>query len=125
MNKSLHNKHESGFAILESLLILIIIGGIVSIGGYVMHQKNLAKASLETVSSTQTSATKVTVASPTAASKLTVVNATNADITKLITDESITETNLDKTADSDTLSNINDSNKAATSVGDSFNEKDL
>lgn len=126
MNISIRNKSESGFAILESLLILVIISGIVGIGAYVEHQKSVAKASLEaTTSTTQTSASKETVVKPATALKLTAVNSSTADITNLVTTESDTETTLNKTADGDTLSNINDSNKAATNLGDSFNENDL
>ena len=126
MNIDFHNKHESGFAILESLLILMIIGGVVGIGGYVIKQKNSVKASVETsTSSTPTSVSKETIATPSTASKLTVVNSTNSDINKLISDESDTEFNLDKSSDSESLTKIDDSNRAANNVGDSFNENDL
>lgn len=122
----IQKSNEKGFAVIESALILIIIAAVIGIGGYVIKQKNSTKASVETsTSSTKTSASKEIVVIPSTASKLAVVNATNSEITKLISDESDNEFNLDNTADSDTVSNINGSDKAATNIGDSFNENDL
>ncbi len=122
----IHKTNESGFAVIESALILIIIAAVIGVGGYVIKQKNSIKSSVETsTSSPDTSAIKQTVAKPSTVSKLTVVNSTNSDITKLISNESETEFNLDKSSDSDALIKINDSNKAADEVGGAINENDL
>ncbi len=123
---NIRKTNKSGFAVIESVLILIIIAAVIGVGGYVINQKDSIKSSVGTsTSSTDTSATKDTEDKYSSATKLQVVNSTNSDISKLISDESDTEFNLDKSSDSDALIKINDSNKAASEIGDAYNENDL
>lgn len=130
MNISIRKHQDSGFAAVEALLILIIIGAVVGIGSYVVNQKNGVKASIEsnTATSSQTSAVKTTVptvATVSTASKLSVVNSTTSDISNLISSESDTEANLDRLSDAETLTNISDSNNAASNLVGAYNENDL
>ena len=122
---SIRNTNESGFAVIESVLILIIIAAVIGVGGYVIKQRSSVKvASESSTSSTKTLVSNVAASTSTVA-KLAVVNSTSSDITKLISDESNVETNLYKSNDSATLNSINDSNAAATNEGGAYNENDF
>ena len=124
MNINFRKKNDSGFAVIESLLILIIIGAIVGIGSYVIHQKNAVKASLEGTSSTTTTtpATQLTVAP---ASKLTTDNVTTQDITKTVEKDASTETSIDLSSDIEIVDNSTSSDKATNNIGDSIDETNL
>lgn len=101
---------SAGFAIVETLLILIILAAIVGVGAYVVRQRNNANNTFGTGS---------------ASTAKKASDGTTARINQLTTQESQTESNIDSSADTGTQQASTSANGAASNVGGAYSETNL
>lgn len=99
-------RFKSGFAVVEALLIIVIIGIIGGVGYWVMTQRNGA-------TDTATEAAKTLPTSK---------PGTLSAIDQLAGQDSQTETNIGNQYDTQTQTTAQSSNAAASNLGDAYNE---
>lgn len=104
---------QSGFAIVEAVLILVVIAAIAGVGYYVVNQNKQASKTLNSTASNSGANTQP--AAP----------GTTASIDQLTSANASAETSADNSADSQIQSNLNSTNSASNSVGGAYNENNL
>ncbi len=104
------NRAQTGFAMVEAVLVLIIIGLVVGVGYWVTTQKN---------------ATKTTASSATPTGQVTAKTGTTAAIDQLTKQDAQAETAINAKEDSSDQSNAQSTNSALTNLGGAYNETSL
>ncbi|HUY85365.1 MAG TPA: hypothetical protein VMU97_02510 [Candidatus Dormibacteraeota bacterium] len=102
---------SAGFAIVETLLVLIILAAIVGVGAYVVRQKHNANSTLGSTGGTATS-----VKAP---------SGTTTGIDQLTQQDAQTEAGIDSAADSGAQQSATSANSAVNNVGGAYNETNL
>lgn len=110
MRYTFHKHRDSGFSVIEGLLVIVIVVAIFGVGAYVLNQKKTAD---NTFSSTGSS-----VAAPASIGSV-------AAIDKLTQQDSQTETIVDSAADDQTNQNASSADASLNSVGGSYDESTL
>lgn len=110
MKASSSKGRAQGFAVVETLLILVIIAGIVGIGAYVLRQKNNANS---------------TLSSSTAPAVTSAPAGTTAAIDQLTQQDAQAETSVDSAADAAAQQAATSANSAVSNVGGAYNETSL
>ena len=100
----------AGFAIVETLLILIIIAAIVGIGAYVLHQNKKASSTLSSTNNTTSNSAPA---------------GTSAAIDQATQQDENAEKSADNTADKAAAADATSANPAVSNVGGAYNESNL
>lgn len=125
MKISLKKMNGSGFAVLEAVLILVIIGAITGIGSYVLKQNN-TKSSIDTsISTNEPTAENIAATATVNTSKLSAINSTVEDISSILEQDFKDEVDVDVSSDDDVEANSLSSNNEASDIGDAYNENEL
>ncbi len=107
-------QNQTGFAIIEAVLILVIIGAVVGVGAYVLNAKKTVNKTLS--SGTTTPAQQATPV---------LANGTTASIDQLTQQEAQSETAANNSGDSQLQQDSSSSNASVSNVGSSYNESSL
>ena len=110
MRYTFHKHRDSGFSVIEGLLVVVIVIAVFGVGAYVLNQKNNAD---NTFSSTGNS-----VVAPATIGSV-------AAIDKLTQQDSQTETTVDSAADDQTNQNASSADDSLNGVGGSYDESTL
>lgn len=111
MKTSSKQDKSAGFAVVETLLVLVILAAIVGVGMYVVRQRNNANSTLSGNGIAPTS-----VKAPAG---------TTASVSQLTQQDAQTEAGADSSADSSVQQNSTSANGAANNVGGAYNETNL
>ena len=112
MKISRKTQSSGGFAVIETVLILVIVAAVIGVGGYVVKQNRNASKDVSSTAS---------VATPQAAK----ASSTSAVIDQSALLDSTTETGLDNTADGQTINSAMSDDSSINNVGGAYNESSL
>jgi uncharacterized protein HemX len=102
---------SAGFALVETVLIVVILAAIVGVGVYIMRQKQNTNSTLSSTSNGTLQAKSLT--------------GTTANISQLTQQDAQTEASVDSSADSQTQQDATSANGAVNNVGGAYNETNL
>lgn len=110
MKSASHKDKSAGFALVETVLIVVILAAIVGVGVYIMRQRQNANSTL--TSGNGTLQTKS-------------LTGTTANIGQLTQQDAQTEASADSSADNQTQQDSTSANGAINNVGGAYNETNL